>query len=57
VDNGSERLVALLLEHGANPTIRGWMWLTARDKAESRLNDGQEVSRRIYEMVKRASVG
>jgi hypothetical protein len=38
-------MVELLLRHGANPDISGWMGFTARVRAQRRTDeDGKEIS-------------
>ena len=50
--NGTWEMVELLVSAGANPTIRGWMWITPLDKAEARKRgDGP----RIYELLEQAA--
>ena len=48
----SLRMAQLLIDAGADPTIRGWMQLTALDRAKGRKrDDGPDV----YELLLRAS--
>jgi ankyrin repeat protein len=50
--NCSLRIAQLLIDAGADPTIPGWMQLTALDKAERRQRgDGPKV----YELLLRAA--
>ncbi len=52
VEKGTVEMVELLLKAGANPTIKGWMWLTPLDKARGRKRgDGP----RIYELLEQAA--
>ena len=47
----SYHVAAWLIAHGADPSIPGWMNLTALDKAEGR-NDPE--GKRVYELLKSA---
>ena len=50
----SSRMAAILLEAGADPSIPGWMGLTALDRASKRTDsEGQEVLRLIREAMQR----
>jgi predicted nucleic acid-binding OB-fold protein len=55
----SLRMARHLEESGADPTIRGWMWLTALDRAKTRKksegigSDGQAVYEFLREAVRR----
>lgn len=55
VQGGNLAMVQLLLRHGADPTIRGWMQLSALDRARSAATDGNEPERRqILELLDEA---
>ena len=50
--NGTLEMVELLVSAGADPTIRGWMWITPLDNARGRKRgDGP----RIYELLEQAA--
>jgi hypothetical protein len=52
--NCSLELARILLAAGADPTIRGWMWLTALDKSSDRKrSEGVEVHRLMIEAARR----
>lgn len=46
--NCSYEMAELLVKAGANPTIHGWMQITALDRARSRK---KEEGRRVYELL------
>lgn len=47
-ENCSYEMADFLIKHGANPTIPGWMQLTALDRAKNRKKD---EGRRVYELL------
>jgi hypothetical protein len=50
----SAELAGILLDAGADPTIPGWMWLTALDKSRNRKRpEGREVHRMLIEAARR----
>jgi ankyrin repeat protein len=49
--SGSYELVKRLLDAGADPAIRGWMSLTAVDRARKR-TDGGKVLRLLEDVLK-----
>jgi ankyrin repeat protein len=50
----SLELARILLDAGADPTIRGWMWLTSLDKSVNRKRpEGVEVHRLLLEAARR----
>ena len=46
VQSGNLAMVQLLLRHGADPTLRGWMQLSALDRARRAAADGTAPERR-----------
>ena len=50
--NCSYEMAKLLIDAGADPTIPGWMQITALDKAHERKN---EEGRRVYQLLKEAA--
>lgn len=50
VQQGHAAMVALLLEHGADPDIKGWVGLSARMRAQRRSDD---VGRKIAALIER----
>ena len=46
--NCSFQLAQKLISAGANPTIRGWMWITALDRASERK---KPEGRKVYELL------
>jgi len=46
----SVKMAEFLLKHGADPCIRGWMQLTALDRAKQRK---REEGKRVYELLLR----
>jgi ankyrin repeat protein len=51
-DRCSFRMARLLIDAGADPTIQGWMQLTALDRAKGR---GDEEGRKVYALLKAAA--
>ena len=55
--NGTLEMVELLLEAGANPTIKGWMWLTPLDNVrERKRGDGPRIHELLEQVAKRFSM-
>ncbi len=50
--NGTLEMVELLVSAGADPTIRGWMWITPLDNARGRKRG---AGPRIYELLEQAA--
>jgi ankyrin repeat protein len=56
VHEGENEIAALLLSHGANPTIPGWMQLNAIDRAQRRVkSNGTERDRDLLAMLEAAA--
>jgi len=56
VQSGNLRMVQLLLKHHADPTITGWMQISALDRArDAAANDTARESRRISELLNEAA--
>lgn len=55
-DTCSLRMARLLVESGADPTVRGWMWLNAVDRAKQRRHsEGTgSVGQAVYEFLREA---
>ena len=54
VDAGNEKIVDLLLLHGADPAITGWMQMNAFDKAKYRFEkSGNPVDQRILRAIEK----
>ena len=52
--NGTLGMVDLLLRAGADPTLKGWMWLTPLDSARGRKRgDGPRIYERLEQAAKR----
>lgn len=54
-ENGTLEMVELLLNAGADPTIPGWMALTALDKARDRKRgEGPAISEKMEQAARRS---
>jgi len=56
VQERNVRIVELLLKHGADPTIQGWMQLSALDRARDwNADDADPELRRIFDLLNNAA--
>ena len=54
VANGTLEMVELLLNVGADPTLKGWMWITPLDAARGRKRgDGPRIHEKMEQAAKR----
>jgi ankyrin repeat protein len=57
-ENCSFEMAKILVDAGADPTIPGWMQLTALDKSKERKPpEGQKVHKLLFEAAKRCNPG